>query len=247
MNQLLAILARLNPLTWTLRVSRRLVTTAITAPIKPVLLVGAIVVGCTVAGAGLYIMYAPIDTALAFAKALQGGAPNLPASRAACIPDSPAVRDGRYVPAAQRVIDQIPPNATITSTTAYLLYRLSHLHQGWQPTWDEWSAYLTDRAITKTASDTDIALSVDPHTDYSPYLVPSRSTAIELAVQGPVVADKRQLANLADQIYRTCEQTAEHTATTPPITTGPPQPDSEYTENPTTATIIPNNTERGEQ
>lgn len=159
--------------------------------------------------AGIYTITAPLDTARQLASYLRGGAPNMSAQRAECLSASLAVSDGRYNPEAQRIISEIPPNATITPATAYLLYRWSHLQDLWQPSWQEWGSYLHDHMISPTASDIEIAQSVDPQTDYTPYLVPARSAAIDLASGGPVVADKKQLHALALEVYDECRRRDE--------------------------------------
>lgn len=214
------LLATLNPLTLTLRFGRGAVQRLFKTLRWKVVLTTAVVAAVALATlAGIYTLTAPLDAARELAASLRGGAPNLPASRTACIPDSPAVTDGHYTPEAQRIVADIPPNATIKPATAYLLYRWSHQDQPWQPNWDEWEGYLHDHSIGPTASDIEIAESVDPQADYTPYLVAARSTTVALAAGGPIAADKKQIASMADQVYRACRRSDEQrkaTASTEP-------------------------------
>jgi hypothetical protein len=198
-------LATLNPLTLALRLARSAAQRLFT-PVrwKLVLTAALATVAALVALAGIYSLTAPLDAARQLAVSLRGGAPKMPAQRAYCIPDSPAVVDGHFTVRARQAVSDIPPDTTITPATAYLLYRWSHQSQPWQPTWDDWNSYLRDHLIRPTASDIDIAESVDPKTDYTPYLVAARSTTIDLSIGGPVVADKKQIEALADQIYQDC-------------------------------------------
>lgn len=203
-------LAALNPLTLTLRFARSATQRFVTAlPWKLVITAAAALFVAAVALAGIYTLTEPLNAARQIAASLRGGAPNMPARRAECIPASAAVTDGHYTAQAQQIISDIPPDATITTATAYLLYRLSHQDQPWQPTWDEWLNYLREHAVSPTASDIDIAQTVDPTTDYTAYLVPARATAIDLAIGGPVTADKKQLTTLAKQIYTECRRADE--------------------------------------
>lgn len=204
------MLATLNPLTLALRLARSAAQRLFTA-IRWKLILTATLAAATalVALAGIYTLTAPLDTARQLAASLRGGAPKTPTHRAHCIPDSPAVVDGHFTAQARQAVSDIPPDATITPATAYLLYRWSHQNQPWQPNWDHWNNYLRNHLIRPTASDIDIAESVDPKTDYTPYLVPARSTAIDLSIGGPVITDKKQIKALADQIYRDCRRNNE--------------------------------------
>jgi hypothetical protein len=198
-------LATLNPLTLALRLARsaaqRLFAAIQWKLILPITLAAA---AALVALAGIYTLTAPLDTARQLAASLRGGAPKMTAQRTHCIPDSPAIADGHLTAQARQAVSDIPPDTTITPATAYLLYRWSHQDQPWQPTWNDWNNYLHNHLIRPTASDIDIAQSVDPKTDYTPYLVAARSTAIDLSIGGPVAADRKQIDALADQIYRDC-------------------------------------------
>lgn len=207
---MIRILATLNPLTLALKLARRTTQHLFTAVRWKLLLTTALTLtAALVALAGIYTLTEPLNAARQIAASLRGGAPNMPAQRAECVSASTAIIDGQYSPQAQQIIAAIPPDATITTATAYLLYRLSHQDQPWQPTWEEWQNYLRDHAIAPTASDIDIAQTVDPQTDYTPYLVPARATAIDLAIGGPVTASKKQIASLANQIYTDCRHADE--------------------------------------
>lgn len=204
---MIKLLITLNPLKLALRLGRgatqRLLTVLKWKVILTTTVVGAVAL---VILAGIYTLTAPLDAAQQLAASLRGGAPNMPASHTRCIPTSPAVIDGQYSPHAQQIISEIPPNATIAPATGYLLYRWSHQDQPWQPSWDEWVIFLHDHDVTPTATDIDIAQTVDPQTDYTPYLVPARSTTIDLSIGGAVVADKKQIERLATQIYDECRR-----------------------------------------
>jgi hypothetical protein len=200
---MIKFLATLNPLT--LRLARSAAQSLFTAMRWKLVLTAALATAAAlVALAGIYTLTAPLDTARQLAASLRGGPPKMPAQRAHCVPDSPAVVDGHFTAQARQAVSDIPPDVTITPATAYLLYRWSHQGQRWQPTWDDWNSYLRDHLIRPTASDLEIAESVDPKTDYTPYIVAARSTTIDLSIGGPVVADRKQIEALADQIYRDC-------------------------------------------
>lgn len=211
---MIKFLTTLNPLTLALRLGRGAAQRLFTVLKWKVILI-ATVVGAValVMLAGIYTLTAPLDAAQQLSASLRGGAPNLPAGHRRCIPGSSAVIDGQYSPHAQQIISEIPPNATIAPATAYLLYRWSHQDQPWQPSWDEWATFLHDHDVTRTATDIDIAQTVDPQTDYTPYLVPARSTTIDLSIGGAVVADKRQIERLATQIYDDCRRSDEQLKT----------------------------------
>lgn len=234
------LLAALNPLALALRFGRGAVGAIASVRLKVVLVAGAAAAVPIVALAAVYTMTAPMTLAKSFAASLRGGAPDLPPDRAACIPASSAVEAGRYTAVAQEAIGQIPSNVTIAPATAFLLFRWSHTgEEDWRPTWAEWEGVLAEHAVSSTASDIEIAQTVDPAIDYTLYLVPARSTTIGLSFNGPVVADKRQLSELADQIYRTCQQEAEQRHRGVPATaTVPVQRTGEYTENNGVATTL---------
>lgn len=196
-----------NPLTLTLALSRAALRHLFAVTHVKLILTAA--VGATVVLvvlAGVYMLSAPLILARDFAQFLRGGALDLPAHVAACIPDSAAVHAGRYTESGEQIVAEIPQNATIAPATAFLLYRWSHIGDRWQPTWTRWEAHLGAQKISATASDIEIAQSVDPETDYTPYLVPARSTTIGLSIAGPVVAGKRQIEDIANQIYRECQR-----------------------------------------
>lgn len=201
------LLATLNPLTLALRLGRgAAVRLFVVLRFKLLLSVAIPFAAALVALAAIYTVTAPLDAARQLAAHLRGGAPNLPAHRAECLSGSTAVVDGRFTPEAQKIITEIPPNATIMPASAYLLYRWSHVQDLWQPAWQEWDSYLRDHMIRPTASDIEIAQSVDPQTDYTPFLVAARSTAIDLASGGPVVTDKKQAQGLAVEVYDECRR-----------------------------------------
>ncbi|MBU8820891.1 hypothetical protein KL864_34055 [Mycolicibacterium goodii] len=204
------LLSALNPISLALRLGRGAAAKVFTVLRWKLILATAVAAAAAlVALAGVYTITAPLGTARQLAAHLRGGAPNMPAHRYDCLPTSAAVTGGRYSPDAQATISQIPPNATIASASAYLLYRWSHLQENWQPSWREWEIYLHEHLISPTASDIEIAQTVDPATDYTPYLVPARSTVVDLASGGPVVASRKQLQTLAEQVYNECRRKDE--------------------------------------
>ncbi|MEE3755282.1 hypothetical protein [Mycobacterium intracellulare] len=218
---MIKFLTTLNPLTLTLRLGRGAVQQLFKTLRWKLILTAVVAAAVALATlAGIYTLTAPLDAARELAASLRGGAPNMPPSRSACIPNSPAVIDGHYTPEAQRIVSDIPPNATINPATAYLLYRWSHQDQPWKPSWDEWDGYLHDHQIGPTASDIDIAESVDPRADYTPYLVAARSTTVALAAGGPIAADKKQIAAMAYQVYRDCRRSDEQRKATTPADPG---------------------------
>lgn len=224
-----------NPMSLTLRAALRRLFAGLRFKL---ILSAAIAAGCALALlAGIYVLTAPLSVARGFANFLRGGGTDLPARVVECIPESSAVNAGRYTTAAERIIAEIPQDATISPATAFLLYRWSHINEPgqWQPTWNQWQDYLNAQAIQPTATDIDIAQSVDPELDYTPYLVPARSTTIGLSISGSVVAGKRQIEDIATQVYQECKDRDEQRR----LSSGPLTRTHTYTQHRVHTTFTP--------
>lgn len=235
-----------NPMTLTLRAGRGALRRLFAVLRWKLILSVGLAASCVlVLLAGIYVVTAPLSVARGFATFLRGGAADIPAHVVECIPDSGAVHAGRYTAPAERIVSEIPQDATIAPATAFLLYRWSHIgDQGqWQPTWNEWQSHLNARMIRATASDIDIAQSVDPEMDYRPYLVPARATTIGLSISGSVVAGKRQIEDVAQQIYQECKRRDEQRRSA----SGPDPHARTYTDNRLHPTSSPRPTQRLDQ
>lgn len=198
----------MNPTRIALAAVRRLVP-AVTIRGRFLIKAGVVLAAILIPATFIYTVTVPVSYARQLAAAMGGGAPDLPESKRACLQSSAALTAaGTYTEPAAAAVSQIPPGATITRASAWLLYKFSHPQDPWPTDWAEWITKIKDRGIADTADDTEIALTIDPQTDYSSHLPAARATTIGLAINGAVTATKRQVTDLAEKIYRQCSQQA---------------------------------------
>ncbi|MEB3022955.1 MULTISPECIES: hypothetical protein [Mycolicibacter] len=107
---------------------------------------------------------------------------------------------------ATELIGQIPIGADVDVATTWLLYRLAHSAEPAVSDYRDFAqAYATTRqSLSAHATAVDVAATMDPGADYSPYLLLAQAAVYRLLKQGSVTATDQQATALINGLAATC-------------------------------------------
>ena len=115
--------------------------------------------------------------------------------------------DGRPTPEAQAVIERIPAGTDVTVAQGWILFGLAHPDDTSMdfPTFAQ-RFEQTAATLSAQATALDIAATMDPAADYSPYLLLSQAGAYQMLRQGSISATEAQRDGLIEAVGITCEK-----------------------------------------
>ncbi|WP_133258865.1 hypothetical protein [Mycolicibacter senuensis] len=126
----------------------------------------------------------------------------------------PAASPGEQSPAAEttpaasasELIGQIPVGADVDVATAWLLFRLAHPAEPAVSDYRDFAAAyaITRQSMSLHATAVDVAATMDPGADYSPYLLLAQAAVYRLLRHGSVTATDQQSADLVRGLAATC-------------------------------------------
>lgn len=114
--------------------------------------------------------------------------------------------DGTPTQDTMAVIKQVPIGADVDIATAWILYGLAHPKDDHVADYRSFAdAFTATRvAMSLQATPLDVVATMDPHADYSPYLLLAQAAAYRILRQGTLTATDQQTHDLIASLARTC-------------------------------------------
>lgn len=114
--------------------------------------------------------------------------------------------DGRPTSQALDIIAAIPAKADVDIAQAWILWRLAHPDDPNTSSFDLFSAaYMNTAAgLSVNATPMDVAATMDPAADYSPYLLLAQAGAYRMLRQGALTGTEQQRGLLMQALLTTC-------------------------------------------